>query len=149
MIRDFEYFIKLGVVHKISKDKQRAENLYGESNRKFRLLQKTINKMGIDDENANDYIEDCYNILIFLIRAKMLERGYSSSGKGAHEAEVSFSKEIGFNSNEIQLLDKLRYFRNGILYYGKRFDKEYAEKIILFTKKKFKELFSPSSSILS
>jgi hypothetical protein len=140
MIKDFEYFIREGTVKKISKDKQRAENLYEESKRKFKSLQKTTEKMGIDDENANDYIEDCYNILIFLIRAKMLERGYSSSGQGAHEAEVAFSKEIGFNENEILLLDKLRYFRNGILYYGKRFDKEYAVKVINFTKKKFKEI---------
>jgi hypothetical protein len=99
-----------------------------------------LKKWGVDDENANDYIEDCYNILISLIRAKMLEKGYSSSGQGAHEAEVAFSKKLGFNENEIKLLDNLRYFRNRILYYGRKFDKEYAEKIIKFTKEKFKEL---------
>ncbi len=138
--KDFQRFIEEGIVKKITKDKQRAENLYEESKRKFGLLEKTTEIMGVDDDNANDYIEDCYNIIIFLIRGKMLEKGYSSSGQGAHEAEICFSKELGFNDNEIQLLDKLRYFRNGILYYGKRFDKEYAEKIINFTKKKFKEL---------
>jgi hypothetical protein len=96
--------------------------------------------MGVNDENANDYIEDCYNVLIYLIRAKMLKKGYSSSGQGAHEAEVAFSKELGFNNVEVQLLNQLRYFRNGIMYYGKRFDREYAEKIIGFTKDKFKQL---------
>jgi predicted outer membrane protein len=70
----------------------------------------------------------------------MLEEGYSSSGQGAHEAEVSYSRKLKFNESDIELLDKLRHFRNGILYYGKRFDKEYAEKIIEFTKKKFKLL---------
>jgi hypothetical protein len=139
-IKSFEEFLKEGVIKKISIDKNRANNLYIESQRKIKLLQKRIDKLGVDDESANDYIEDCYNILIFLIRAKMLEEGYSSSGQGAHEAEVSYSRELGFNDSEIQLFDKLRYFRNGILYYGKRFDKEYANKIIEFTKKKFKAL---------
>jgi hypothetical protein len=64
----------------------------------------------------------------------MLEQGYVSSGQGAHEAEVAFTRNLGFTENNVQLLDQLRYFRNGILYYGKRFDKEYAERIILFTK---------------
>lgn len=139
-IKSFEEFLKEGIVKKISIDKNRANNLYLESQRKFKLLQKKIDKLGVDDESANDYIEDCYNILIFLIRAKMLEEGYSSSGHGAHEAEVSYSRKLKFNESDIELLDRLRYFRNGILYYGKRFDKEYAEKIIEFTKKKFKLL---------
>ncbi len=139
-VKKFEEFIKEGIVKKISVDKNRANNLYLESERKFRLLQKKIEKLGVDDESANDYIEDCYNILIFIIRAKMLEKGYSSSGQGAHEGEVSYSGELEFSDAEVQLLDRLRYFRNGILYYGKRFDKEYANKIIEFTKKKFKVL---------
>ena len=137
VIKSFEEFIKEGIVNKASPDKQRAENLFFESGRKFGLLRKTIEKMGIDDVNSNDYVEYCYNILMFLIRAKMLEQGYTSSGQGAHEAEVAFAKNIGFSESDVQLLDQLRYFRNGILYYGKRLDKEYAEKVIEFTKKMY------------
>ena len=88
LIKPFRYFIEQRIVKKGKIDLQRAKNLFEESKRKFKLLQKTIDKMGVDNENANDYVEDCYNILIFLIRAKMLEKGYSSSGQGAHEAEV-------------------------------------------------------------
>ena len=36
-------------------------------------------------------------------------------------------------------MTQLRYFRNGILYYGKTFDSEYAEKVIDFTKKIMKK----------
>ncbi|MBI2664883.1 hypothetical protein HYX10_06110 [Candidatus Woesearchaeota archaeon] len=91
--------------------------------------------MGVDDENANDYVEYCYNIIMFLVRAKMLQQGYASSGQGAHEAEVAFARNMGFGESELQLLDQLRYFRNGILYYGKRFDEGYAKKIVEFTEK--------------
>ena len=140
VVKSFEEFIRKGIVKTISIDKQRAKNLFLESQRKFKLLQKSIKKLGIDNDNSNDYVEYCYNILIFLIRAKMLEKGYSSSGIGAHEAEISFARKINFNESEIQLLDQLRFFRNGILYYGKRFDKEYALKIIEFTTKIYTKL---------
>lgn len=140
VIRLFEEFIEEGIVKRITPDKQRAANLYLESERKFSLLQKTINSMGVDNENANDFVEYCYNTIMFLIRAKMLEQGYISSGQGAHEAEVAFAQILDFTKPEIELLDKLRYFRNGILYYGKRFDKDYAAQVIEFTKKIFVRL---------
>ena len=59
IVRSFEEFIKEGIIKKISPDRQRAENLFLESERKFSLLQKTIKNMGIDDNNANDYVEYC------------------------------------------------------------------------------------------
>ena len=46
--------------------------------------------MGIDDDNANSIVKDCYDIIMELIRAKLLLDGYSSSGQFAHEAEVSY-----------------------------------------------------------
>jgi len=96
--------------------------------------------MGIDNNNANDYIEYCYNIILFLIRAKMLKQGYISSGQGAHEAEVAFTRNLDLKESEVQFLEQMRYFRNGILYQGKRFDTEYAEKVIEFTKKNYLRL---------
>lgn len=139
VVKSFKEFIEEGIVRKMTPDKQRAENLFLESERKFNLLQKMIKSMGIDNNNSNDYIEYCYNIMMFLIRSKMLEQGYASSGQGAHEAEVAFATDIGFSEAEVQILDQLRYFRNGILYYGKKLDREYAEKIIEFTKKVMKK----------
>ena len=48
------------------------------------------------EENANDIIENCYNILIGLIRSKMLLQGFNSSGSWAHEAEISYLRELKF-----------------------------------------------------
>ena len=148
LVKSFEEFIKEGIVKKISPDKQRAENLFLESQRKFSLLQKTIKNMGIDDNNANDYVEYCYDILIFLLRARMLANGYYASGLGAHEAEVSYLKVLGFPESEIGFTDELRYFRNGILYYGASLDREYEEKVIAFTKKNYPKLRKLVNSIL-
>lgn len=70
----------------------------------------------------------------------MLLDGYNASGKGAHEAEVSYLRILKFKETEIQFFDKLRFFRNGMVYYGTSLDKEYAEKVIEFTHGNYKKL---------
>ena len=139
-IKSFEEYLKEGIVRKVTPDVERAKNLFMESKRKYALLQKTIKHMGIDNENANDYLESCYNIILFIIRGKMLLEGYYASGTGAHEAEVSYAKNISFSEKELEFLDQLRYFRNGILYYGKRFEKDYAQKVIDFLEAIYQKL---------
>ncbi len=131
-IKSFEEYIQEGIIRKVTPDIQRAENLFMESNRKYTLLKRTIKVMSIDDDNANEYVESCYNIILFNIRAKMLMKGYYASGTGAHESEVSYARNIFLTEKELEFLDQLRYFRNGILYYGKRFEKDYAERVIDF-----------------
>ena len=133
-VKFFEEFIDDGIIKKVSVDKERAKSLILESERKMKSLNENIDKIGIKDDNANDYVEYCYDILMFLIRARLYSLGYSSRGQGAHEAEVSFARNMGFSETEVQFLNQLRYFRNGILYYGTRLDKEYAEKVLEFTK---------------
>jgi hypothetical protein len=38
-------------------------------------------------------------------------------------------REIGFSEQQVLFMNQLRYFRNGIKYYGKIFDKDYANKV--------------------
>jgi len=131
-MKEFEHFLKKGIVKKISIDKLRAESLIEEADRKFNQLKRILTKIGVDNENANDIVEISYDLLLGLIRAKMFLEGFSASGFGAHEAEVSFLYKLEFTEKEIEFIQKLRFFRNGIMYYGKKFDKEYAEKVISF-----------------
>jgi len=131
----FEEYIKKGVVKRIKADVERAKSLVNTSERKINSLKNQIEKLGVQNENANDYIEYCHDILMLLIRAKMLTDGYSASGQEAHKAEVAYLRNFKFNEADIQFLDKLRFFRNGMLYYGTILDKEYAEKVIKFTKR--------------
>ena len=131
----FEEFIKEGIVNRIAINKERARSLTKESERKMNSLNEQLEKIGVKDENANDYVEYCYDIISYLIRAKLYLEGYNASGQGAHEAEISYLRVLEFTEKEIQFADQMRYFRNGILYYGTALDKEYAEKIIDFTKR--------------
>ncbi len=43
-------------------------------------------------------------------------------------------RNLGFNEKEVMFMNDLRYYRNGIKYYGDRFDKQYAQKIIRYLK---------------
>ena len=136
----FEEFIKEGIVKRIAINKERARSLTKESERKMNSLNEQLDKIGVKDENANDYVEYCYDIISYLIRAKLYLEGYNASGQGAHEAEISYLRVLEFTEKEIQFADQMRYFRNGILYYGTALDKEYAEKIIDFTKRIYPKL---------
>ena len=134
-VKQFDEFLRENIVHRQSPDKSRAAYLIAESQRTHRNLLDKIEKLEMKDDNANDFIKSCYDVLMELIRAKMLLDGYGASGFGAHEAEVSYLRLLGFKENDVQFADQMRFFRNGMLYYGKQFDKEYAQKVIEFTKK--------------
>ncbi|MFA6461135.1 MAG: hypothetical protein WCV90_02625 [Candidatus Woesearchaeota archaeon] len=133
-LKSFEEFVEEGVVKTVTINSERARSLIQESERKLRSLNANLEKVGINVDNASDYVEHCYDLLMFLIRAKLYLVGYSASGQGAHEAEVAYLRNLGINEKEVQFMDQLRYFRNGIIYYGSGLDQEYAEKVINFTK---------------
>ena len=124
MIKDFEEYIKEGIVKKTNPDKERAKSLINDSERKMNVLDRQISKLGIDEELANEYILLCYDSLMLIIRAEMLLHGFNASGIGAHESEVSYMKILGFGDGEIKFTDQMRYFRNGMLYYGTTLDKD-------------------------
>jgi len=139
-VRKFEEFIKEGVVKVQAPDKSRAKFLITESGNSYRLLSELMEKIKVEDHSANMFVKSCYDILMELIRARMLLDGYNASGFGAHEAEVAYLRIIGYSETEIQFVDRLRYFRNGMLYYGTILDQEYAQIVIKFTKKNYNKL---------
>ncbi|MBU3896630.1 MAG: hypothetical protein KJ697_01710 [Nanoarchaeota archaeon] len=124
--KNFEEYIKEGIIKKCSIDKNRADFLIEETKKTSNGLKERIEKIGINENNANSIIKDCYDIMMELIRAKLLLDGYNSSGQYAHEAEISYLKKLGFPDVEISFLNELRYFRNSITYYGKILNSEYA-----------------------
>ncbi len=139
-MKAFEDYLGEGIVYKSSSDVERMRNLILQAERKMRSLLENLEKVGITEDNTNDYVEACYDILLFLVRARMYEEGYVARGQGAHEAEVSFVRNMSVVESDLLFLDRMRYFRNGMLYYGTMVDKEYTEKVIVFTKKLYVKL---------
>ncbi len=143
-IKEFEEYIFNGTVKKQAIDVSRAESLRKDSETSYLIVHEMINKLGLDDRNANTIIKISYDTIMDAIRAKMLSNGFNSSGQGAHEAEVSYLRKLNISENDVQFCDQLRYFRNRIMYYGKVLDKEYAEKVVSFLDKVCKELHKGS-----
>lgn len=134
-LKAFEEYLKEGTAKKQSPDMLRARSLAAESEESFRVLLSFVEKVGLSDGSANHVVKNAYDIIMELVRAKMLSDGFGTTGKGAHEAEVSYMAEIGFGSQDVEFANELRYFRNGIMYYGKRLDEEYARKVLAFLKR--------------
>lgn len=49
-------------------------------------------------------------------------------------------RNLNFNEEEISFMNSLRYYRNGIKYYGRVFDKEYALKVYDFLIKMYPKI---------
>src|SRR3989344_5261819 len=139
-IKNFNEFIKIRIVKKQNINKPRANFLVKESEISYHNLLEMEEKLKISDISADTFIKSCHDILMELIRAKMLLEGYNASGFGAHEAEVSYMRLLGFSEVDVQFADQMRFFRNGIIYYGTMLDGAYAEKVIEFTKKAYLKL---------
>jgi hypothetical protein len=139
----FEDYINSGIVRKQSPDLPRARFLIKEASKSFDILYEMEKKLGISDDNANIFIRVCHDVLMELLRAKMLIDGYKAHGQGAHEAEVAYGAILGLNTRDIRMLDELRYLRNQILYNGEILDKDYAVNILGLTKKLYPLLRNP------
>jgi len=139
-LKTFDEFLEKGIMKKRTPDLARANSLLKEAKKRKKFLHELFKKIGLNDENANYFVENSYDTLIELIRAKLLIQGFYASGEGAHEAEVSFMRNLGFPEKEARFMNDLRYFRNGILYYGKDFDASYGNKVLDFLDKLYPKL---------
>ncbi len=148
-LRIFEEFAKEGIARKVSPDMARARHLIHESEKRERFIRSAFEKLGISDDNANCFIENCFDALIELIRARSIADGFNCSGEGAHEAEVAYMRKLGFSEKDTRIMNELRYFRNGVTYYGKEFDKEQAEKMFDFMKKMYPLLKSKAEAVVN
>ena len=124
---EFEYYLKNGIARKVSSNVSRADFLISEAKKSIVGLKERVEKIGINEFNANSVIKDIHDIIIEMIRAKLFIDGYSCTGNFAHEAEVAYMKKLGFSDYEVSFVNQLRQSRNGINYYGKIYEKGYAD----------------------
>ena len=132
-LSDFKHYVETGIVKKQTPNPERALSLIKESSAKKQYLSVSIKNIPKGEMSPNFIVDYCYDMLIELIRAKMLIDGYNS-GK-SHEAEVSYMRVIGFSEADTRFMDEVRYFRNGTKYYGTLLNNEYAGKVLEFSDK--------------
>ena len=118
----------------------RARSLADEACQRKRFLEDIEKNIPLTDSNANYFIENAYDVLIELSRAKLIIDGYYASEKGAHEAEIAYLIILGFSEKDVRIFDKLRERRNGIKYYGEECDTDYARHVVAFCKQMYPKL---------
>ena len=139
-LKDFKEFLSLGIVKKQTINRERALSIIKEVGNKKQFLEISIKTISEENMNHNFIVEQCYDIIMELIRAKMFLDGYNAGN--SHEAEVSYLKILGFSESEVRFMDEIRYYRNGTKYYGTILDKNYADKVLEFMNKLYPKLKS-------
>ncbi len=138
--KKFEEYLNLGIVKKRSPNKERARFLLKEAKKKKQFLETVLKDIPLEKIYANFIVDSCYDIIMELIRVKLYLAGFKCSGEGAHEAEISYARIIGFHELDIRFINEIRYYRNGIKYYGIILHKEYADKVLKFLYKIYPKL---------
>jgi hypothetical protein len=139
-IKPFQEYVQEGIVKKQHPDLARSKSLLKESRASYDVLLQLVKKVGVNETTSNTIIKLSYDALMECIRASMCSKGFHSSGQGAHEAEVAYLKELAMQEHHVAFANQLRYFRNGILYYGKSFDPDYAHKVVRFLQEMYRKL---------
>ena len=100
-------------IFRISKDRERAKDLFEMAKERLDIIIKSI-----PESVLYKILEEYYEISVQLITSFMYLEGYKTL---SHLSLIHFlSKEGSFNRDEIQILDNMRKFRHGTIYYGRK-----------------------------
>lgn len=129
-------------VFKITKDKERAEDLYLLALDRFEFIPH------YPKDKTYKIIEEYYESIKELLTSYMYLEGYKTL---SHVALIEFVKlKIDIlDRNDFVLIDNLRKFRNGTMYYGEKISKDFlvnyerdiksiCEKLLKFIKEELK-----------
>jgi len=105
-------------IFKISKDKARANDLFTIAKERLEIIDI------LPRDKTYKIMEEYYEIILELLTATMYLDGYKTL---SHQAALDYcSKNYkALSSNQHNIIDSLRKFRHGIVYYGKKVSKDY------------------------
>jgi hypothetical protein len=139
-MKKFEEYISKGKVKKVNPDLSRAKSIIEEAQKREKFISLLNKNVPLTDDTANYFVENIYDTLIELIRAKMFQDGYKAIGHGAHEIEIFYMEKLNCPEKEIFFMNTMRENRNGIKYYGKIHDADYAKISLDFLEKLYVKL---------
>lgn len=105
-------------IFKIAKDEARAKDLFEMSKERLELL-KLLPK-----DKTYKIIEEYYEIIKELLTAIMYLDGYKTLSH-VKLAEYFSSAYEELDEKQLKLIDTLRKFRNGIVYYGRKISQDF------------------------
>jgi len=110
------------MLHKVFPDKEKAKSIY----RMALDRVKFVKSSKIDYPNI--VVENLYEIIKEFSSAILLMEGIKAIGENAHKEIIdNLKKYVGFNQEEISILQDLRIKRNNSMYEGKQINPVYLE----------------------
>jgi len=107
-------------IFKISRDKDRAKDLLIIAKERLEIIEI------LPRDKTYKILEEYYEIILELLTAVMYSDGFKTlSHKTALDYCIKNYKTL--DENESGIIDTLRKFRHGIVYYGKKISKEYLD----------------------
>ncbi|MEK6616644.1 MAG: hypothetical protein AABZ32_11150 [Bacteroidota bacterium] len=113
-LKQFQEYIAMGLAKKQSPNINRASYILAEAKSKRQFLDVALASIAPEEMNPNFLVDFCYDLIMELVRAKMLIDGFNAGN--SHEAEVSYMRNLGFQETEVNFMDEVRYYRNGTKY---------------------------------
>ena len=106
-------------IFRISKDKERAKDLFIMANERLNDIIKVLPR-----DKPYKILEEYYEIILELLTALMYIDGFKTL---SHISAIEYCAKNYkcLTENESKIIDTLRKFRHGIVYYGKKISKEY------------------------
>ena len=102
-----------GKIFKISRDINQAKDLLEMAEERFKIVIPTIPR-----QTPYVILESYYELAVQLITALMYSEGFKTM---SHISLVNYLKKFSeFSNQEINILDKMRKFRHGTVYYGRK-----------------------------
>lgn len=122
-IDSLEEYIKREKVREENNDPSQASNLLKRSESKF----KTMEKLGVNEDTATDYLENVYESCKMLVQSHMATEGFKPY---SHEAVIAYAIDrLELDMVNANALNRYRKLRNDICYRGEIATKEEAENI--------------------
>jgi len=122
-IDSLDDYIERGQVREENKDPSQARSLLKRSKSKF----QTMEKLGIDEDTATDYLENVYEACKMLLQSLMAAEGLKPY---SHEAVIAYAiDELDLDMVNSNTLNRYRKLRNDIAYRGEIATPEEAENI--------------------
>jgi DNA-binding ferritin-like protein (Dps family) len=79
-IKPFAEYIENGLVRKQQPDISRAQSLRMQAQDSYKNIQEMLMKIGLHERNASDVIKNAYDVIMELVRAHMLTKGFYAQG---------------------------------------------------------------------
>ena len=122
-IDNFEEYIERGKIRKENKDPSQGRSLLKRSKSKF----ETMEKLGINEETATDYLENIYEACKMLLQSVIAVEGLKPY---SHEAVIAYAiDELDLGMINANTLNRYRKLRNDISYRGEIATEKEAENI--------------------